>query len=223
MNRKQFQAGGAGTLVIVGLLVLAVLGGVIYGPELMGYYRFSQAVETAAKESEANSGPWPQLNEVCMPCHGSNGNPLTQIYPRLAGQPAGYVAKQLTDFASGQRANPTMTPLATSFSADEINQLATYFAAQKVTPNTTFTPDPERLKKGEALVTTAKCAACHGAGLIGQAEFPRLAGQGHDYLVKQLNNFKSGARKDTNGVMAAVAATLSDDDIENMAHYLASH
>lgn len=75
--------------------------------------------------------------------------------------------------------------------------------------------------EGDAVAGKAKsatCAACHGAdGNSVAPTFPKLAGQGYDYLVKQLHDFKSGARK--NATMAPMAAPLSDADIENLAAY----
>jgi cytochrome c553 len=65
------------------------------------------------------------------------------------------------------------------------------------------------------------CAACHGAeGISAIPMYPNLAGQKEAYLVKQLKDFKSGARKDP--VMSAMAMPLSDDDIANVAAYFAS-
>ena len=65
------------------------------------------------------------------------------------------------------------------------------------------------------------CAACHGAdGNSASVEFPRLAGQYADYLVKALADYKSGARK--NPVMAPLAASLSKRDMEDLAAYYAS-
>lgn len=68
---------------------------------------------------------------------------------------------------------------------------------------------------------TTVCAACHGAdGISSNPIWPNLAGQKDAYLAKQLNDFKSGARKDP--VMAGMAAALSDADIANIAAYYAS-
>ena len=63
---------------------------------------------------------------------------------------------------------------------------------------------------------------CHGTGFLGQNEIPRLAGQQHDYIVKQLKDFKERKRTNDAGNMAAVSKTLSDEDIENLAAYLAN-
>ncbi len=75
------------------------------------------------------------------------------------------------------------------------------------------------LAKGAASYT-AVCAACHGAdGNSGTPENPKLAGQHPQYLVKQLQEFKSGKRN--NAVMKGFATTLSDDDMVNISHWLA--
>ncbi len=68
---------------------------------------------------------------------------------------------------------------------------------------------------------SATCSACHGAtGVSAVPMYPNLAGQKEVYLVKQLKDFKSGARKDP--VMGAMAMPLSDADIANISAYYAS-
>ena len=218
INQRRLLIGSSFLL----LAALALLG-FRYGPEVLGYYRFMQAVEVSSKQSTTIAGAWPRLSDVCMPCHGPNGNPTTQRYPRLAGQPATYLARQLTVFAEGERHSPVMSPLALSLSADEISRLTSFFAAQPVIPNAAFSADPARLNMGELLVKEKGCEACHGAGLRGQETLPRLAGQGQAYLAKQLFDFRNGARRDPQGAMTAIARTLSDEDIENLASYLASY
>jgi cytochrome c553 len=220
------QHAGVGRPAVIGaVLVVAILAliGVAYGPDLLGYYRFSQSVDQASEESLATSGPWPQFNAVCSSCHGATGHSLDQFYPSLAGQPEAYLAQQLRAFASGQRANPTMSSLAINLSPDRIEQLAAFYAERPAQPNQAFSPDPQRREHGKVLVEQLSCAACHGAQLQGQAPNPRLAGQGYNYLVTQLSNYKNGSRKDTAGIMAAMAAPLGDQDIIDIATYLASH
>ncbi len=227
MNAKPsalVQRGASRILLLTGgaLLALLVIFAAVYGPQLLAYYRFGQAIEAIAHREAASGGRWPQVQEACIVCHGFNGNTVTQLYPRLAGQPAVYMTQQLKAFASGQRANPTMSPLAMSLSAEEVQHLAEYFAAQVPAHNTEFVADPPAVAKGEALVKAGNCAACHGAELSGQAGFPRLAGQGYSYLVDQLHAFRNGKRKDPSGAMNGFSATFSDDDIASLAHYLAS-
>lgn len=214
-SRIALLAGG----VVLGLLVLAAA---LYGPELVGYYRFNNAVEAFARNDEVNGGKWPRVSEACIVCHGYNGNTVTQLYPRLAGQPAAYLVQQLTAFAGGQRASPIMAPLAKTMSAAELKHLADYYATQAPARNAAFVADPAKVGKGEALAKAGNCAACHGANLAGHDQFPRLAGQGYDYLVEQLAAFKNGRRRDPSGAMTTVAAGLSGDDIQNLGQYLAA-
>jgi cytochrome c553 len=76
------------------------------------------------------------------------------------------------------------------------------------------------LAKGEATYTAA-CSSCHGAdGNSGSPAYPKLAQQHPDYLVKQLQEFKSGKR--ANAIMSGMAAGLSDEDMKNVSAWLGS-
>ncbi|TDA44685.1 c-type cytochrome [Burkholderia pyrrocinia] len=206
------------------LAVLVVAGALLalYGPALLGFYRLQHHIDPPAHADDADGGPWPRVTDACMGCHGVKGTSLSQAYPSLAGQPAQYVAAQLRAFASGQLANPTMRPLAMPMSEAEIVHLAGYDAKQAPADNRYFKPDARLRAKGEQLVTGGACAACHGARLTGQAQFPRLAGQGYDYLLAQLDAFANGSRSEATGTMQRVAQALSADDRAAVATYLAS-
>ncbi|KER74628.1 cytochrome C [Burkholderia cepacia] len=203
-------------LVVIGTLLA------LYGPTLLGFYRLQRHIDTTAQADDAEGGPWPRVTDACMGCHGVKGSSLSQAYPSLAGQPAQYVAAQLRAFASGQRTNPTMAPLAMTMSEAEIVHLAGYYAKQAPTDNRYFHPDARLRAKGEQLVTGGACAACHGARLTGQAQFPRLAGQGYAYLIAQLDAFANGSRSEATGTMQRVAQAMSADDRAAVATYLAS-
>ena len=76
------------------------------------------------------------------------------------------------------------------------------------------------LVKGEASFT-AVCAACHGAdGNSGTPAYPKLAQQHPEYLVKQLQEYKSGKRK--NAIMQGFASALSEDDMRNISYWATS-
>ncbi|MEO7159456.1 MAG: c-type cytochrome, partial [Polaromonas sp.] len=91
------------------------------------------------------------------------------------------------------------------------------FAAGEAAPAKVVKPD---LVKGEATFT-AVCAACHGAdGNSGTPAYPKLSQQHPEYLVKQLQEFKSGKRK--NAIMQGFTTTLSDDDMKNVAYWATS-
>lgn len=157
--------------------------------------------------------------EVCAACHGPDGNSSQGIYPSLAGQTARYIYLQLKDFNEGRRTDPLMTPVAKTLTRDDMLNVAAYFAAQQLRP-IDFQADPSRVAKGSTKAAETLCTMCHGGGFMGQNEIPRVAGQQHDYIVKQLKDFKERRRTNDAGNMASVSRTLSDDDIENLAQYL---
>jgi cytochrome c553 len=212
------------TFMVTGGLLLAVLlvAGAVYGPELVGLIQLGKQVDKLASENTRLGGPWPRVNDACIFCHGYEGNARAQTYPRLAGQPEAYLKKQLKAFAAGERTDATMESLAASMSDREIDGLAAHFAKMTPVSNATFHANAARAARGEALVKANNCAACHGEKLEGKDVFPRLAGQGYVYLRDQLARFRSGARRDATGAMPAVAAALSNQDIEDVAQFLAS-
>ena len=162
----------------------------------------------------------PAKAEACAACHGPNGNSTQPQYPILAGQTSRYLYLQLRDFQEGRRSDPQMTPMAAGLTRDEIRALADWFAAQAPAPQA-FKVDAAKAKLGLAKAEETLCTMCHLGGMKGQNEIPRVAGQNHDYVVKQLQDFKAKKRTNDAGNMASVSATLSDADIENLAHYLA--
>ncbi|CAG2153937.1 hypothetical protein LMG26411_04515 [Cupriavidus numazuensis] len=204
------------------LAAMAVLAGIAYGPELYGLLQLGQQVNQISQDDTRAGGAWPRPGEACIGCHGYGGNAGSQTYPHLAGQPERYLRKQLMAFASGERGDPIMTPMALSMSQRELESLVAHFSKTVPLPNTTFHADAARVARGEALVKANNCAACHGQQLEGKDVYPRLAGQGHDYLIDQLTRFKSGTRRDATGAMLAVVGALSQQDIEDLAQFIAS-
>jgi len=157
----------------------------------------------------------------CIHCHGKNGNAGSSFYPRLAGQPAGYLKQQLNAYRMGVRKNTIMSSLARILSTEEVDILADYLAAQTPRRSVAESSVPARqLAKGEAKAVQLACAGCHGGDYMGQGAYPRLAGQGYDYLASQLKNFRDGHRLDPNGVKAGLTSVLSDKDIEDVSAYL---
>ncbi|NQD91525.1 c-type cytochrome [Pseudomonas sp. CrR25] len=208
--------------IVLGVVAVVAVLLAVYGRDGLDLYRLMGHIEASSEASQADGGPWPRLADACIGCHGVQGHSQHQGYPTLAGQPAPYLAAQLKRFAGGERANPNMGPLAISLSEAEIEQLSEYFAKQSATENRSYKPDPALREQGEKLAANGGCAACHGEGLLGHDQFPRLAGQGHDYLLAQLDAFAQGRRQDPTGAMTAIAATLSEDDRQALAHYLAA-
>jgi cytochrome c553 len=159
--------------------------------------------------------------EACVACHGPGGNSADPLFPMLAGQTARYTYLQLKDFKEGRRTEPLMEPFIAALSREDMFDLAAFFSAQKPRPNA-FKADPARVARGKAKADEVLCTMCHLGGFLGQNEIPRVAGQHYAYVVKQMRDFKTGKRTNDAGNMASVAKTLSERDIEDLAHYLSS-
>lgn len=159
--------------------------------------------------------------QICAACHGADGNAVAPIYPNLAGQNWRYIYIQLKDFKEGRRSNDTMSPLAATLSREDMINIANYFASQVAKPST-FVTDEAKVLLGKAKADETLCAMCHLGGFSGQNEIPRVAGQQYDYVMAQLHAFKARTRTNDAGNMTSVAQTLSETDMENLAHYIAS-
>jgi cytochrome c553 len=159
--------------------------------------------------------------EACTACHGADGNPAVGQFPVLAGQTARYLYLQLKDFKEGRRSEPTMAPTVAKLSTQDMLDLAEYFAAQKPKP-IAFRPDAERVARGKKKAEEVLCTMCHLGGLSGQNEIPRVAGQHPEYVIKQLKAFKARTRTNDAGSMTSVAQTITEQDIEDLAHYISS-
>ena len=164
---------------------------------------------------------------VCQACHGANGNSTNPEWPSLAGIGADYIADQLNNFKEGKRKNPVMMPNAMTLSADDMANLGAYFGSLA---NTGLEADPSYWQAGQKLYRAGDqarsipaCMACHGPTGRGNepAKFPALRGQHSVYVVKQLNDYASGARATgPNGIMQTIAKRLSPEDMRNVASYL---
>jgi cytochrome c553 len=166
-------------------------------------------------------------NQICAACHGADGNSPLPMNPSLAGQHPEYLFKQLNEFKSGNRNNAVMMGMVAGLSAEDMRNLSAFYAAQKLSEAAAKDKDlvtqGRKLFRGGNLATgVAACAGCHspnGAGIPSQ--FPRLAGQHPEYVVAQLKAFRAGERaNDTNNMMRAVAARLTDKEIAAVAEYL---
>ncbi len=164
---------------------------------------------------------------ACAACHGTDGNSTNPVWPKLAGQNAQYLLKQLADFKAGERIDPMMSPMATSLTEADIADLASFYASQSITVGSAK-PDlvaaGERIYRGGNRATgVAACMACHGPRGVGNpaAKYPALGGQHAAYTAKQLRAFKSGERaNDPNSVMRAIAARMNDEEIDAVAAYV---
>ena len=159
--------------------------------------------------------------QVCAACHGADGNSAIPGTPSLAGQPAQFVVSALYMFREGRRVNAQMSPFAEKLSNADLNDLAAYYASQKLAAPTAKMP-AEQAAKARAIAEKNNCVSCHTPTLIGQQHIPRVAGQNKAYLLEQLKGFKAGTRADIDGTMTSAAQGLAVDELELMADYLAT-
>jgi cytochrome c553 len=160
-----------------------------------------------------------KLAQTCAACHGPDGNSPNPAFPVLAGQSWRYTYIQLRDFKEGRRTDPVMSQMAANLSREEMIALGNYFAAKK--PQAVdFKPDGKRIEAGRKISDAVLCPMCHLGEFKGQNEIPRVAGQWPQYVTKQLQDFKARRRTNDAGNMTSVARGLSDDDVENLAHYI---
>jgi cytochrome c553 len=166
---------------------------------------------------------------VCASCHGPQGRSITPKFPALAGQHAGYLAAQLQAFKAQSRGDPDalgyMWGMAAPLSDEMITALAAYYSAQKPGPGSSG--DAAAIARGAGIYNNGiaadgipACTACHGPGAVGTAEYPRLAGQHAQYLLKQIRSFQNNMRNVA--VMHGVAQGLKVEEIRDVAAYLQS-
>jgi cytochrome c553 len=186
----------------------------------------SALAETAAKGDPAKGQQI--ASTICAACHNADGNSVIPANPKLAGQHAEYVAKQLAEFKKSDRKNAIMLGMAAALSPEDMNNLGAYFAEQKPLPGTAgdknLIPFGQKLYKGGNQATgVPACAACHGPDGAGiPVQFPRLAGQHAEYVLTQLTTFRSGERaNDAAKMMRAVAARMTDQEMKAVAEYIA--
>ena len=170
---------------------------------------------------------------VCVACHTADGNSLIPQNPKLAGQHAEYLLKQMKNFkaADGKapdRVNPIMNGMIMPYTEEQMRDLAAWFAAQKQKGEETKNRDTVMLgqklyRAGDASKGLPACAGCHGpAGAGLPAQYPRIGGQFADYTEAQLKAFRLGERaNDANKMMRTVAVRMTDAEIKAVADYVA--
>ncbi|MDO9468441.1 MAG: c-type cytochrome [Thiobacillus sp.] len=169
---------------------------------------------------------------ACVSCHGARGEGQSATgFPRLAGQPQAYLLKQLQAFAESKRKNPLMEPIARALSAQQMRDLADYYAGLPGWPmpaKQSGTSDPP-VAPGPRLATTGNwdkgipaCFACHGPDGAGiPPHFPAITGQPSAYTRTQLKAWQAGTRgNDPQGLMKSVADRMTDADIDAVSRYL---
>lgn len=165
--------------------------------------------------------PAPALLAACAACHGPGGNSQLPELPSIAGQPRIFIENQLVLIREGLRDVPAMKAVMGGLGDEEIVALARHYAAQAAVP-LVMTVQREQRLRGAELSRRALCGTCHLADYTGQKQVPRLAGQNEAYLRLSLKQFRDDPGPGRDTIMAATLLGMRDDDLRDLAHYLAS-
>lgn len=177
------------------------------------------ASSAAASAADVEAGR--RKSVPCATCHGPDGNAVVPGTPTLAGQPAFFTHWQLIKYRDGRRQDPQMSPYAQNLSDADMGDLAAFYAAQPPRARGSRV-DPAKVTAGRPLADRHHCTSCHTPALTGQQQVPLLAGQDLAYLLKLLRGFRDGTASDLDGTMTMAARPLTVEEVEALAHYLAS-
>ena len=167
-------------------------------------------------------------SQLCQGCHGEDGNSLSTPIPKLAGQNAAYISKQVRNFQAGSRKHAIMNDLATTVNDEELADIAAYFASQNKMKGDGSADNPigkNLFLKGDASRKIVACINCHGVNGKGVEPnplmIPVIGGQSRDYLTRQLANFRAGDRSNSpDGVMNEMTKSLTNTELESLAEYV---
>jgi len=174
---------------------------------------------------------------ACLACHGVDGNSLVPTFPKIAGQSASYILKQLKAFKTKQRIDETMNGQVQSLNEQDMADLAAYFSKQSVQPGSgnsqLMAVGKQVYEKGNIKARVFACKGCHGFKGAGNhdllqsmnastiVEAPALSGQHPAYIVKQLKAFQSKTRSnDVGKIMQNLAEGMTEQDIQAVAEYI---
>jgi cytochrome c553 len=171
--------------------------------------------------------------QVCSACHGADGNSVSPNFPNLAGQTEPYVVEQLASFRKHSRFDPAgfeyMWGLSRHLTDGQIKDVAAYYAGQKMKSPAYPTGRQDLRDAGKTVFANGvpeknipPCATCHGAEGLGNQQFPRIAGQHADYVVKQLMVFQRTDERPEGAIMKVIAHDLTRENIEAVAAYVES-
>ena len=158
---------------------------------------------------------------ACFGCHGANGQSQNPDIPSLGAQQAFYVTVQLVMFREGLRANAPMNDATKRLTDDDVRGIAD-FVATLPSPQPPAGPvDQDRMARAQALVQQNHCDICHTANFAGQQNVPHIADQREDYLIEALRGYNDNSRHGYDATMAETMASVSDDQILDLAYYIA--
>jgi len=184
----------------------------------------------------ASATAWAQADEArakkiaggsCFLCHGMNGESTSEVFPRLAGQHAEYVAKQLEAFKTGKRKSSAMAEMVSKLTPDEMLALGKLYQKMEIPREEPKEPQLAAMGRyiyhnGNKFSGVPACVSCHGVNAEGAANLPRLATQFSGYIHTQLKSFNKRDRTNDNAVMHVVAEKMTELEMAAVAEYVSS-
>ena len=190
------------------------------------FFSFTAIAETKLSSSELVSTK-KIINNLCIACHAIDGNSVVSVNPKLAGQHAAYITKQLNNFKSGLRENVVMAGMVANLTEEDMINLGHYFSEQNILlssakENGVGSLGENIFRAGIKNKGVAACASCHGPSGHGIPDkYPRLNAQHSEYTLAQLNSFRLELRKnDPDGVMRTIAQKLTEQEMRSVADYI---
>jgi cytochrome c553 len=164
----------------------------------------------------------------CRTCHGPTGQSSNADFPKLAGQNADYLVRQMFNFKTRARKSTEMEKEMAGLTGNDIEDLANYFSRQQLVPvarqdkaltetgrNFYMTGSPER--------GISACAVCHGDMARGARLLPRVAGQHARYLAIQLRRFADQSRTTDQMLMHSTASKMTEEEIWAVSYFLSGY
>ena len=177
------------------------------------------ALLTGAAGTQAQ--PLAERIAPCLACHGEKGTSEIPEVPSLGGQPAPFLLIQLYQFRERQRLAEPMNELTKDFTDDDLRTFSDEIA--KLPPPTPPAEgaEPARLEKGRTAAQRHRCGFCHNPDMSGHDQIGRIGAQREDYLLKALREYKTAERRGYDPAMVEVAQGIPDEELADIAHYLA--
>ena len=171
--------------------------------------------------SRASAASLQERLAPCLACHGATGQSEIEEVPSLGGQPAFSMLIQLFLFRERQRRVEIMNEATKDLADNDLRLFSDELAKLPKPKPPAAAPDAARMERGRTLSRTYRCGFCHNPDYSGREQMPRLAAQREDYLVKAMREYKSNIRSGYDASMADVLYPLKDNDILDLAYYLA--
>lgn len=194
---------------------------------------FSQSAHTENRKGDISKTELDAKIAYCKTCHGLSAQGFRGSFPmpRLAGQQPEYIENQLKAFIEHRRNNPVMFNVAHAMSPAMLTAVTAEF--KNLNPKPLGGAPSDQIAAGKKIYdegagqNVPACASCHGPAAKGDGQFPRLAGQLYDYVVKKLTNWdkergQDKANPDTSAIMQPIAHDLTQTEIKAVAAYVST-